>query len=187
MEAFQQYVIPSLLGIGLSAACGLRVFFPLFLVSLLGYVGKVNLNESFLWLTQLPAVITFGIASLLEIVAYFFPLVDHLLDAVTIPGSVISGVMVFASFFPESETLIRWVLAVIAGGGTAGLVSTLTSATRLKSTALTAGLGNPIIAIGETLGSIIISILTVLFPILVIGLIIFLIYLVFKIKGKLTR
>lgn len=185
MEIITQYIIPVLLGIGLSAACGLRVFLPLFLVSLCGYMGKVSLNESFVWLTQLPALITFGIASIVEVVAYFIPFIDHLLDAVTIPSSVIAGITLFASFFPESEPLIKWVLAIIAGGGTAGLVSTATSLTRLKSTALTAGLGNPIISIAETAGSVLVSLLTILFPVFVILIIIVLFYLLFKLRSNL--
>ena len=185
MEITTHYIIPSLLGIGLSAACGLRVFLPLFLVSLCGYMGKVNLNESFIWLTQLPAVITFGIASLVEVVAYFIPFIDHVLDAVTIPGSVLSGIILFASFFPESEPLIKWVMAIIAGGGTAGLVSTATSLARLKSTALTAGLGNPIISIAETVGAVLVSLLTILFPLFVILIIAALGYLLFKLRSKL--
>jgi hypothetical protein len=180
MESLQLYLIPTLLGIGLSAACGLRVFFPLFLVSLLGYLGKLSIAENFLWLTQLPAVITFGVASVVEMIAYFIPLIDHLLDAVTIPSSIVSGIVLFASMFPENESLIKWIMAIIAGGGTAGLVSGLTSVTRLKSTAFTAGLGNPLIAFSETVGSVIISVLSVLFPLFVILIIALLIYLVIK-------
>lgn len=180
MESLQLYLIPTLLGIGLSAACGLRVFFPLFLVSLLGYLGKLCIAGNFLWLTQLPAVITFGVASVVEIVAYFIPLIDHVLDAVTIPSSIVSGIVLFASLFPENESLIKWVMAIIAGGGTAGLVSTITSLARLKSSVLTAGLGNPLIAISETVGSIIISLLSILFPLFVILVIVLLIYFVIK-------
>lgn len=187
MESLQLYLIPTLLGIGLSAACGLRVFFPLFLVSLLGYLGKLSIGESFLWLAQLPAVITFGVASVVEIVAYFIPLIDNLLDAVTIPSSIVSGIVLFASIFPENESLIKWVMAVMAGGGTAGLVSSVTSLTRLKSTAFTAGLGNPLIAFSETVGSIIISVLSVLFPLFVILVIAALIYIVTKTNCLIKR
>lgn len=186
-DLLQFYLIPTLLGIGLSAACGLRVFFPLFLVSLLGYLGKLSITENFLWLTQLPAVITFGVASVIEIVAYFIPLIDHLLDAVTIPSSIVSGIVLFASMFPENESLIKWAMAILAGGGTAGLVSSVTSLARFKSTAFTAGLGNPLIAFTETIGSIIISGLSILFPFFVILVIAVLIYLGIKTSSFIKR
>lgn len=61
-------------------------------------------------------------------------------------------------------------MAAIAGGGSAGIVQALTGFTRLSSTALTIGVGNPIVATVESLGAVILSVLAVLMPMTAISL-----------------
>jgi hypothetical protein len=59
-------------------------------------------------------------------------------------------------------------LALIAGGGLAGLISAGTAVTRVTSTTTTAGLGNPIVATLETVGALLISLVAWFLP--VVGL-----------------
>jgi hypothetical protein len=56
-------------------------------------------------------------------------------------------------------------LAIIAGGGIAGLLQGATTALRAKSSLFSGGLGNPIISTLELAGAAIIAILAIILPI----------------------
>ena len=73
--------------------------------------------------------------------------------------------------------LLRWALAIIAGGGAAGMVQATTVLTRGASSAGTAGFGNPLVATAELAGSLLTSIFAILAPVfvlLVLGIFLFL-------------
>ena len=159
-------VLSVCLGIGLSAACGFRVFVPLLVVGLGARSGHLSLSSGTAWLASDPALLTFGVAALLEISAYYVPWVDHLLDALASPSAVIAGVLVSGSVFTGMDPWLRWTLAAIAGGGVAGVVQALTTGTRLVSTLKTLGVGNPVFATVESAGSLTLSVLAVLAPVL---------------------
>jgi hypothetical protein len=67
---------------------------------------------------------------------------------------------------PELSPLLRWTLAIVAGGGVAGLVQSGTVLLRLKSSAFTAGAGNPVLATGELIGALALSALALIVPLL---------------------
>lgn len=161
-----QYILPAFIGIGLAAASGFRVFLPMFMVSLASYLGWIPMSDSFEWLSGLPTLITTGIAMIVEILAYYIPFVDHLLDSISIPLATIAGSVLFASQFADLGAFPQWSLALIAGGGTAAAISSGFAGTRAASTATTGGLGNSVVATGETAGAGILTILTVLAPII---------------------
>lgn len=160
------------LGIGLSAACGFRVFVPLLIISAANYTGHISLSPGFEWIGTLPALIAFGTATVLEILAYYIPWLDQLLDAIATPAAIVAGIIASASVFTEISPLLRWVLALIGGGGIAGLVQGATTLTRLKSTTLTGGLANPVVSTAELMGSVGISVLALLVPVLCVIVII---------------
>ena len=160
------YAISAFIGIGLAAATGFRVFLPMFAVSLASYMGWIPMNESFQWLSGLPTLITTGIATIVEILAYYIPFVDHLLDTMSIPLATVAGSVMFASQFAEIGTFPQWALALIAGGGTAAAISSGFAGTRAASTAATGGLGNSVVATTETAGAGIMSILALAAPII---------------------
>ena len=177
-------ILSIFLGIGLAASVGFRVFLPLFALSLAAYFNVWELNESWLWIGSTTAVITLGIATLVEIAAYYIPVVDNLLDTVAIPLATIAGTAVVVSTVADLSPVITWALAIIAGGGTAAAVKSSVSATRLGSTVSTAGFGNPLVSTVETGTSIIMSIVSIFLPILAIILVIFIFYMVFKLYKK---
>jgi hypothetical protein len=111
-----------LVGIGLSAACGFRVFVPLLILSIAAFTGHVTLASSFAWIGTYPALVAFSVATCLEIAAYYVPWVDNLLDSIATPAAVVAGTMVTASLVTHLDPFLKWTLAVIAGGGMAGLV-----------------------------------------------------------------
>lgn len=178
-------ILSVFLGIGLAASVGFRVFLPLFALSLATYFGKWDLNDSWLWIGSSTAVITLGIATLVEIAAYYIPLIDNLLDSIAIPLATIAGTAVMVSTVVDLSPVVTWALAIIAGGGTAAVVKSSASATRLGSTVSTAGMGNPLISTVETGTSIVMSIISIFLPIVAIILVIFIFYIVFKLYKKL--
>lgn len=153
------------LGIALSACCGFRIFVPLLLASLAARFGFVPLSSGFEWMNTWAAVTCFGVASVLEVAAYYIPVVDNLLDTLTTPGSVIAGIVISASMFTNIDPMTQWTLALIAGGGTAGIIQSSTGLLRLGSTKLTAGLGNSVVATLENIFSVIGSLLSLLIPV----------------------
>lgn len=155
------------LGIALSACCGFRVFVPLFITSSLSYFGQTDIIPGFDWMNSLSAVIGFGVASLIETAAYYIPIVDHALDTIAAPLSVLAGTVLSASFFTEMDPALQWTMAAILGGGAAGTVQAGTTVTRLASTGLTAGIGNPIVATIENILATIMSILAFIIPVIV--------------------
>lgn len=176
------------LGIGLSAACGFRVFLPLLILSILGMAGWVPLtSEGTRWLATEPAVLTFAVASILEILGYLVPWLDHLLDSIATPAAVAAGALVSVSTMVDLPPLIRWTVALIAGGGVAGMIQSVTVLARAKSTAFTGGFANHAIAIGELAGSIITTIGAILFPIVALVFVGLGLILLFRIRGWLKR
>ncbi len=178
-------ILSIFLGIGLAASVGFRVFLPLFALSLAAYFNVWELNESWLWIGSITAIITLGIATLVEIAAYYIPVVDNLLDTVAIPLATFAGIAVMVSTVADLSPVVTWALAIIAGGGTAAVVKSSASATRLGSTVSTAGLGNPLVSTIETGTSVIMAIVSIFLPILAIILVGFIFYIVFKLLKKL--
>lgn len=160
------YLLSAFIGIGLAAASGFRVFLPMFAVSLGTYFHWIPVHESFDWLSGLPALITTGIATVVEILAYYIPFVDHLLDTISIPMATAAGSILFASQFAELGAFPQWALALIAGGGTAATISSGFAGIRAASTATTGGLGNSVVGTTETAGAGIMTFLAVTAPIL---------------------
>src|SRR5947199_7997150 len=130
-------------GIGLSAACGFRVFVPLLVMSIAALSGHLTLAHGFEWIGSYPALVAFAVATCLEIAGYYIPWVDHLLDTIASPAAVVAGTIITASMVTNTSPFLKWTLAIIAGGGVAGLVQGTTVLARGVSTTTTGGLGNP--------------------------------------------
>lgn len=163
---FLPYIISAFIGIGLAAATGFRVFLPMFAVSLASYLHWIPMNDHFEWLAGLPTLITTGIATIVEILSYYIPLIDNLLDTISIPMATIAGSVLFASQFADLGTFPQWALALIAGGGTAATISSGFAGIRAASTATTGGLGNSVVGTTETAGAGIMAVLAMMAPII---------------------
>ena len=181
-------IISSLiLGIGLSACCGFRVFVPMLVTNIAALMGHYHFGTGFEWMGTLTAFYIFASATLLEIIAYYIPWVDNLLDYVATPASIIAGTILTTAFISgDLSPTLKWVLGFLVGGGSAGIVQLGTNITRLTSTATTAGFANPILATIENLFSIIFSILSVFLPIfLAVLAVLFVMYLDKKLVRRL--
>ncbi len=173
-------LIEFMLAVSLSSAAGFRVFVPLLVLSAAAVLGHVDLPTSFYWLETPQALGLFAIAAILEILGYAIPWFDHALDLVATPAAILAGTVMTASLAPEMDPLVKWTLALVAGGGTAGLTKGIMNLLRGTSTAATGGLANPIFAALELVVAIALSALAITLPVaagvVVIGILGFLIY-----------
>jgi hypothetical protein len=159
-------------GLGLAAACGFRVFVPLLIMSVAAHTGHLELSSGFEWIGSTPALAAFATATVLEIVAYYIPWVDNLLDTVAVPSAVVAGTVVTASAVTDLGPFLTWTLAVIGGGGLAGLVQTATAGIRQVSTFTTGGLANPLVSTAEAGGSFMLAILALVVPVMAMAVIV---------------
>lgn len=153
------------LGLGLAASCGFRVFVPLLISNIASMAGIVHIGGGFEWMGSWPAFAIFLTATVAEIGAYYIPVLDNALDTVSIPLATIAGTLLSVTFITDVPPMVQWTLGIIVGGGSAAVIKTGASMARLKSTAFTAGLANWIIATIEHIASIVMSVLTILIPI----------------------
>jgi len=153
------------LGVGLAAATGFRVFLPLTIAAIAARTGALPLSHGFEWLASTPALVTLGTATVLETLAYYVPGVDHVLDVLASPASVAAGVIASAAVMADVPPGVMWPLAIIAGGGIAGLTKGSAAVVRAKTGLATAGLGNPVVSTAETIGATVLSILAIALPI----------------------
>ena len=174
------------LGVGLAAATGFRVFLPMLVVSVAAYTGYLPLGESFAWLATPSALIMLGVAAVMEILAYYVPGVDNLLDTLATPAAVVAGTLVTAAVTTDLPPMVKWTTAIIAGGGVAGVTQGVTALLRAKSTVLTGGIGNPIIATAELGGSLLLSLLALAAPLIALFVVIVFLWLAFRLSRKVT-
>ncbi|MBI5472364.1 MAG: DUF4126 domain-containing protein [Ignavibacteriae bacterium] len=159
-------VLSVLVGIALAAACGFRIFVPLLVMSIASSTGHLTLASGFEWIATLPALSAFGVATIVEILGYYIPWVDHLLDVIATPTAVVAGTLAMASTIVGLSPFLQWTLAIVAGGGVAGLIQAFTGITRVASTATTGGVANPLVSTAEAGSAATISLLAVLVPLL---------------------
>lgn len=153
------------LGLGLSAACGFRIFVPLLVMSIAAQAGHLELAPDLQWIGSEVALLVFVVATFFEVSAYYVPWVDNLLDVVATPVAVVAGILVMSAAMGDIGDLSpmwRWALAAILGGGAAGITQGTTDVLRLASTTTTGGLGNPLLATGENVTSLLLAVVAVL-------------------------
>ena len=181
-------ILSVMTGIGLAAACGFRVFVPLLALGLAGRAHVLPLNDSFAALATLPALIALSTAAVLEVIAYYVPWLDNALDVAAAPAAVIAGILASAAAITTLPPVLAWGIAIIGGGGVAGLLHGATSLLRLKSTAVTGGAANPVVSTGELIGALVTSAIAVLVPIvcavLVVVVVVWMIRQRFQKQGK---
>jgi Domain of unknown function (DUF4126) len=175
------------LGVGLAAATGFRVFLPLLVVSVAAYTGHLPLGDGFAWLGTPAALTMLGVAAVAEILAFYIPGVDNLLDALATPAAFVAGTVVSAAVMTDVPPMVKWTAAVIAGGGVAGLTQGVTAMLRAKSTVFTGGLGNLVIATAELGGALLVSLLALAAPLAALAVVILFLWLAIRLLRRLLR
>jgi hypothetical protein len=180
-----ELVVSIAVGIALSACSGFRVFIPMLAANLATRFNVLDLSNGFEWLSSPTVTFILGAATLAEIMAYYIPVVDNLLDTITTPASFVAGTILTTSFLKIDSPELRWTLGILAGGGMASTIQAGTGLLRLASTKFTVGFGNALFSTFENSVAIIFSLLTLWLPILVafLGVLLF----VFLLKKVLKR
>lgn len=179
-----EWLIGGIVGIGLAAAAGFRLFVPLLGLSLAYTFGLLEPSSSFRWLDSWVAVTALGVATVVEIGAFYVPWLDHLLDVAVAPLSVVAGTLLMASSIGDSSPALQWGLSIVAGGGVAAAVQAGTTATRGVSGVTTGGLANPLVSTLELLASIAMTLLSLLVPVLALALFILFAVLLYRAWSK---
>jgi Domain of unknown function (DUF4126) len=180
-------ILSVFLGLGLASAAGFRVFVPLLLTNIASLLGYYHFGQGMEWMGTWTAFGVLLSATVVEIAGYYIPIVDHFLDTVAMPASMVAGTVLATSFVKIDEPTLKWALGLIVGGGAAGIVQAGTSLLRIGSATTTGGLANPIVATSENAFSIILSVLSLLLPYLMACCaFLFLIYIVKRMLVKKT-
>jgi hypothetical protein len=175
------------LGVGLAAATGFRVFLPMLIVSASAYTGHLPLDNTFAWLATPAALTMLGVAAAIETAAYYIPGVDNVLDVLATPAAFVAGTVVSAAVMTDLPPMLKWTAAVIAGGGIAGITQGLFATVRAKSTLFTGGLGNMILATIEFVGALVLSIVSLAAPLATLALLALLVWLAIWVARPLLR
>jgi hypothetical protein len=160
------------LGIGLAAATGFRVFLPLLIAGLAAHFGHLPLSDHFQWLASTPALVMLGTAAAAETLAYYIPGVDHALDVVASPATLVAGAVASAAVMTDLPPSVLWPVAIIGGSGIAGLTKGTSALFRAKTGVMTGGLGNPVVSTAETIGATGLSLFAIALPVIALLLIV---------------
>jgi hypothetical protein len=179
--------ISIVLGVSLAAATGFRIFLPMLITSIAAYAGYLPLDNSFAWLATPSALATLSVAAVAEVVAYYVPAIDNLLDTLAGPAALVAGTVLSAAVMTDVPPLVKWTAAVIAGGGVAGLTQGVTTILRAKSTILTGGIGNVVISTAELGGALLVSLLALAAPLFALGVVIFFLWSATRLIRQLFR
>lgn len=163
-----------LIAVGLAAACGFRVFVPPLVLGVANMLGAIDLAAGMEWVGSPVAVTCFGIATAVEIAAYFIPAVNNVLDVMATPAAVIAGTIVAAGALIDLPPFAQWTLALIAATAVTGPIQLASAAGRATVTATTVGTASPAFSFAESVGSLATAVLAVLLPIVAVVLVILL-------------
>jgi hypothetical protein len=164
-----QIAVQVMMGVSLAACAGLRAWLPMMAVGLMGRMGLIALNPTFSFLESTPALVVFGVATLLELLGDKVIAVDHALDVVGTFVRPLAGTLLVAAALSKTDPMVALVAGLVVGGGTALTVHSGKAAARTQSTSLAlfhGGVGNAALSLIEDGLSVMGSVLAVLLPVL---------------------
>jgi hypothetical protein len=176
MPEIDDILIGLVLGLGLAAACGFRVFVPMLVMCLGARAGYFEPASGFAWISSTPALCMLIAATVVEVVAYYVPWLDNALDTIATPAAAIAGTLVAAAVLSGMDPAAQWSLALIAGGGAATGVQLTTVGTRATSTASTGGLANPVVSTVEAGTATGVSLAVVFLPAIIAAIIVLVLF-----------
>jgi len=169
------------IGLGLAASSGFRIFIPLLAANIASLAGFHTFGAGFEWLNGWTPFYILASASIVEIVAYYFPWLDNVLDHIALPVAVAAGTLLSTSFISADwAPALKWGLGIIAGGIPAGIIHSGMGLLRLGSTATTGGIGNPLVTTAENGASIGFSVLALLIPVVIAVIVVLLVFYILK-------
>jgi amino acid transporter len=171
-------VLEALTGTGLAASAGLNAYIPLLIMGMLArFTDTIDLPQGWTWLSNGWVLAILAALLAVEVVADKVPLVDHVNDvAQTVVRPTAGGIVFGAGASSQTATVTdpgaffgshQWV-PIAAGVLIAFCVHGVKAASRPVINATTAGFGAPVASTAEDIGSIVMSLLAILLPILVL-------------------
>lgn len=155
-------------GIALAASAGLRAFLPLFAAGSAARWFDWPIASSMNWLTNDVALVMFGLASVVEILADKIPAVDHILDMLQTVLSPAAGAIAALAALQGWPAPFALALAIIVGAPIAGGFHAIGALTRVKSSATTAGTANPVLSVIEDVAAVAMVVLAFVVPLLLL-------------------
>ena len=154
---------------GLSTSAGLNAYIPLLVVALLGrFTPLITLDEPYDALTSWWVIGTLIVLLIVEILVDKIPAVDTVNDIIQTFIRPTAGALLFAA---TTNTIgLHPVLAALCGVLLAGGVHAVKAGGRPVVASMTAGAGNPIVSTIEDTISLVVSVLAIVAPYLVVGL-----------------
>lgn len=157
--------------VGLSGAAGLNAYLPLLVSALLDRLDVVELAEPFDALSSTTGLSVISALFVADFVGDKIPGVDHVLHLVGTVVHPVSGALLFVGQ-TGIETEMPAAVAAVLGAVTAESLHGGRAALRPASTATTAGLGNPVLSLGEDVASLILTIVAFALPLIALVLVI---------------
>ena len=179
-------VISGILGaFGLSVSAGLNAYIPLLVVSLLAkFTTLIELAKPWDALESWWTIGVLGVLVVIEAVADKVPVVDHINDAVQTFIRPTAGAILFAAS-AKSITEINPVLSLICGLLVTGSVHAAKSVVaRPVVDVATAGIGTPVVSTLEDIFATVVSVLSILVPILMVIIVFLTIWLIASIINR---
>src|SRR5699024_12861170 len=105
-------LISILICIGLAASAGLRVFLPMLILSVFARLEWIELAAKFDWLDSNPALIMLAVATIIEMISLYIPMVDQFLKTIATPLAAAYGVFLHISMIGEMCHLFLSVVVV---------------------------------------------------------------------------
>jgi len=171
--------VDALMGIlsafGLSASAGLNAYVPLLIVAVVGrFTNWIHLSPPWDTLSNGWVIAALVVLGMIEFFADKIPAVNHVNDALQTFVRPAAGAVLFAAS-TQVVTNIQPVIALIAGLVVAGSVHAVKSgAVRPAVTATTGGVANAPVSLAEDLIALVVSILSVVVPVVIAAVIILL-------------
>jgi uncharacterized membrane protein len=153
---------------GLSASAGLNAYIPLLVVGVIAhYSDWIKLNTPYDLLANPWVLIVVSILLIIEMLADKIPAVNHVNDIIQTGIRPAAGAIIFAAS-AHAITNVQPVIAIICGLLVAGSVHVVKSAAvRPAVTVTTGGAANVPVSIAEDMIATVVSILSIVIPLLV--------------------
>lgn len=171
-------MLEALTGTGLAASAGLNAYIPLLTMGLLArFTDAIHLPSGWSWLTNGWVLVILAVLLSIEMVADKVPVVDHLNDIVQTVVRPTAGGLAFGAGSASKTVTVsdpgsffgshQWV-PVAAGVLIAFCVHAVKATARPVVNVTTAGFGAPVVSTAEDFGSVVMSLLAILLPVLVL-------------------
>jgi hypothetical protein len=158
---------------GLSTSAGLNAYLPLLIVGLAArYTHFIHLNAPWDTLENPIVLAVLAVLLLIETFADKFPAVNHLNDAIQTLVRPTAGAILFAAsanVISDVHPVVALILGLFAAGTVHAVKSVLL---RPAVTATTGGVANPVVSLGEDIVAATVSIIAIVLPVLITGVVI---------------